>query len=476
MPTKKPNVLFILADDLGWRDTSVYGSAFCETPNIDALAERGMRFDNAYAANPLCSPTRASIMTGLWPARLGITTPGCHLDRVVLESHLSGQGPPHNKALVAQSVTRLTAEYTTLSSVFQAAGYKTAHIGKWHLGAPPYSPFEHGFDIDIPHTPAPSPLADGWFAPWKVYPNKGEPGEHLEDRMAQEAVEFIPKNKDAPFYLQFWQFSVHSPWHAKGELIEKYAQKADPEYPQHNPVYAAMVETMDDAVGRLIATLKEEGILDQTIVIFFSDNGGVHWRAKEHVHPDYVDVPITSNAPLRGGKANIYEGGTREPLIVAWPGQIEAGTRNDQAIVQSIDFFPTLTELCGLDPPESIDGISFAGALRGGHLARDTIFCHFPHYTPAAGGIPSTSVRKGDWKLIRFYCDNDDQSHRLELYNLVEDIGESNNLSDEQPDLVRELNALIDQFLAQSGAVIPAPNPSYGGSSRSNSREYNDIK
>ena len=177
--------------------------------------------------------------------------------------------------------------------------------------------------------------------------------------------------------------------------------------------------------------------------------------------PDYVDVPITSNAPLRGGKANIYEGGTREPLIVVWPGQVEAGTHNDQAIVQSIDFFPTLTELCGLDALESIDGISFAPALRGEPLARDTIFCHFPHYTPAAGGIPSTYVRKGDWKLIRFYCYNDDQSHCLELYNLAEDIGESNDLSDRHPDLVRDLNALLDQFLAQSRAVIPTPNPAY---------------
>lgn len=461
MEKNKPNVLFILADDLGWRDTSLYGSAFCKTPNIDALAERGMMFTNAYAANPLCSPTRASIITGLWPARVGITTPGCHLDRIVLESSLSEKGPPHNKALIAQSVTRLSTEYQTLSSVFRDAGYKTAHIGKWHLGAEPYSPFEHGFDIDIPHTPAPSPLADGWFAPWKVYPNKGEPGEHLEDRMALEAVEFIRQNKDTPFYLQFWQFSVHSPWHAKQDVIEKYAQKVDIEDPQHNPVYAAMVETMDDAVGQLMGTLEEEGILDNTIVIFFSDNGGVHWSAKEHVHPDYIDVPITSNAPLRGGKANTYEGGTREPLIIAWPGHIEAGTRNDQAIVQSIDFFPTLTELCGLDAPASVDGISFASALRGEILDRDTIFCHFPHYTPAADGLPSTYVRKGDWKLIRFYCDNDDQTDRVELYNLSEDIGETNNLADEYPDHVSELNDLIDQFLTDAGAVIPTPNPAY---------------
>ena len=461
MPNKKPNVLFILADDLGWRDTSLYGSAFCKTPNIDALAERGMMFTNAYAANPLCSPTRASIMTGLWPARVGITTPGCHLDHIVLESSLNEKGPPHNKALIAQSVTRLSTEYQTLSSVFRDAGYKTAHIGKWHLGAEPYSPFEHGFDIDIPHTPAPSPLADGWFAPWKVYPNKGEPGEHLEDRMAQEAIEFIRENKDTPFYLQFWQFSVHSPWHAKQDVIEKYAQKVDIEDPQHNPVYAAMVETMDDAVGQLIGTLEEEGILDNTIVIFFSDNGGVHWSATEHVHPDYIDVPITSNAPLRGGKANTYEGGTREPLIVAWPDHIEAGSCNDQAIVQSIDFFPTLTELCGLDAPKSVDGISFAPALRGEPLARDTIFCHFPHYTPAADGLPSTYVRKGDWKLIRFYCDNDDQTDRVELYNLAEDIGETNNLADEYPDRVSELNDLIDQFLTDAGAVIPTPNPAY---------------
>jgi arylsulfatase A-like enzyme len=461
MPEKKPNVLFILADDLGWSDTSLYGSKLYETPNIDALAERGMMFTNAYAANPLCSPTRGSIMTGLWPARTGITTPGCHLDRIVLESFLSERGPPHNKALVAQSVTRLSTEYKTLASTFHDAGYKTAHIGKWHLGAEPYSPFEHGFDIDIPHTPAPSPLADGWFAPWKVYPGEGEPGEHLEDRMAEEAVEFIRENKKGPFLLNFWQFSVHSPWHAKQDVVEKYSKKVDPENPQRNAVYAAMVEILDDAIGRLIGTLEEEGILDDTIVIFFSDNGGVHWSAKEHVHPDYVDVPITSNTPLRGGKANIYEGGSREPLIVVWPEHIKPGSRNDQAIVQSIDFFSTLTELCGLNAPESVDGISFVPALKGESLERDAIFCHFPHYTPAADGLPSTYVCKGEWKLIRFYCDNEDQTDRLELYNLAEDIGESNNLADEQSDRVTELNGLIDQFLTDAGAVIPVPNPAY---------------
>ena len=227
-----------------------------------------------------------------------------------------------------------------------------------------------------------------------------------------------------------------------------------------------MVESMDDAVGRLIETLVEEDLMEDTIIVFFSDNGGVHWSEYEHVHPEYKGIPITSNAPPRGGKANTYEGGSREPLIVVWPGQVEPGSRNEQDIVQSIDFFATLTEMCGFESPEITDGISFVPALTGGNLERDTIYCHFPHYTPAADGLPSTWVRRGDWKLIRFYCENEDQTDLLELYNLAEDIGESNNLADANPELAKELNELIEQFLVHSGAVVPKPNPSYDPESK----------
>jgi len=456
-------VLFILADDLGYTDTSLYGSKLYETPNIDALAQRGMVFTNAYAANPLCSPTRASIMTGLWPARVGITTPGCHAPEPILESALNAEAPADEKALAARSATRLKTEYYTLASAFRAAGYATAHIGKWHLGPEPYSPLEHGFDVDIPHTPAPSPLPDGWFAPWPVWPGQGEPGEHLEDRMAQEAAGYIKEHGSEPFYMSLWLFSVHSPWHAKQHLIDKYARKVDPKDPQHNPVYAAMVESMDDAVGTVVTALEDAGVADNTIIVFFSDNGGVHWGVDQHVHPDYVGVPITSAAPMRGGKATIYEGGTREPLIVVWPGQVGHGTRNDQAIVQSIDFFPTLAGMCELDtrPAEPFDGVSFLPALRGETFDRGPIFCHFPHYTKATGQRPAAYVRRGDWKLIRFFCDSEDQTDRLELYNLAEDIGETTDLTDEHAGVATELNVLLGEFLDESGAVVPQPNPRY---------------
>lgn len=460
---RRPNVLFILADDLGYTDTSLYGSKLYRTPHIDALAERGMVFTEAYAANPLCSPTRASIMTGMWPARVGITTPSCHVPQGILDAALIPSGPPEQPALPARSATRLSTDYYTMASAFRDAGYATAHIGKWHLGPEPYSPYEHGFDVDIPHTPCPSPMPDGWFAPWPVWPGYGEPGEHLEDRMAQEAAQYIRDHGDKPFYMSFWLFSVHSPWHAKQHLIGKYAAVVDPEDPQHNPVYAAMVESMDDAVGTVVAALEEAGIADNTIIVFFSDNGGVHWGVDAHVHPDYVNVPITSAAPMRGGKATIYEGGTREPLIVIWPGETRPGSKDDRSIVQSIDFLPTIADMCGLDisPAGEIDGVSFLPALRGEDFDRGPIFCHFPHYTKATGQRPAAYVRRGNWKLIRFFCDGENQTDRLELYDLDSDIGEANNLAAKHPRLAEELDGLISGFLEKSGTVVPQANPDY---------------
>ena len=251
-PARRPNVVFILADDLGWRDTALYGSTYYETPNIDRLATRGMMFRNAYAASPLCSPTRSSIMTGLYPARIGITTPVCHLPEVVLEQTVQATAPPAQKALTPNSVTRLKLEYVTLAESFKAAGYRTAHFGKWHLGREPYDPLHQGFDADLPHTPAPGPVGGYLGGPWKFWPDQGKPGDHIEDRMAEEAEKFIRANKGAPFYLNYWAFSVHSPWQAKPTLLEKYKRKADPGNPQHNPVYAAMVESLDTAIGRVV--------------------------------------------------------------------------------------------------------------------------------------------------------------------------------------------------------------------------------
>ena len=452
--SRPPNVIFILADDLGWADTGVYGSQFFETPHIDALAQRGMKFTNAYAAAAICSPTRASILTGLHPARIGITSAAGHLEREVLEKSLRARGSANQPALVANSLTRLGLEYVTLAEALGAAGYRTAHFGKWHLGREPFDALQQGFEIDLPHTPGPGP-SGGYLGPWNFWPGAGGEGEHIEDRMAAEAAEFIRQNSERPFFLNYWCFSVHAPIQGKPDLVEKYRAKADPEMAQRNPIMGAMVESLDDAVGSLLSAIDEAGIADETIIVFFSDNGGM-------VHRLNAGVPVTSNAPLRSGKSSIYEGGVREPMIVAWPPLVEAGSRSD-AIVQSIDFYPTLLELTGVPARDgqSFDGVSILPALRGEPLERDAIFVHIPQYTPATLHRPSTSVRRGDWKLIRFFCDGPDQQDRHELYNLAEDIGETTDLAGQEQDIVSELSALIDRFLSDTEAVVPRPNPRY---------------
>ena len=288
--SRPPNVVFILADDLGWMDTSLYGSKFYETPHIDALAERGMMFTNAYAAAAICSPTRASILTGLHPARIGMTTPSGHVEAVVLEKRLRPRARENQPALSAESVTRLKLEYFTLAEALNAAGYETAHFGKWHLGREPYDPYQQGFGIDLPHTPGPGP-SGGYLGPWRFWPGEGRDGEHIEDRMAAEAARFMRDKRDRPFFLNYWCFSVHAPVQGKPELVEKYRSKADPDSPQRNPINGAMVESLDDAVGTLIGTIDDLGIADNTIIVFFSDNGGM-------VHRFDGGVVVTSNAPL----------------------------------------------------------------------------------------------------------------------------------------------------------------------------------
>ena len=451
---RPPNVVFILADDLGWSDTGLYGSEFYETPNIDALAERGMMFTNAYAAAALCSPTRASILTGLHPARIGMTIPNGHVEEVILEKSLQPRGRANHPALMARSVSRLDLEYFTLAEALKAAGYETGHFGKWHLGREPYDPLSQGFDVDLPHTPGPSP-GGGYFAPWRFWSGKGEDGEHIEDRMAAEASDFMRRNKDMPFLLNYWCFSVHAPIEGKPELVEKYRAKGNPDNPQRNPINGAMVETLDDAVGTLVGTIDELGIADDTVIVFFSDNGGI-------IHRFDGGVAVTSNAPLRSGKSSIYEGGVREPLVFVWPGKVKPGSRSD-AIVQSIDFYPTLLEVTGTPgrPDTEFDGISFAPALRGERLDREAIFTHIPNYSAATLQRPATSVRKGDWKLIRFHCDGPGQTDRFELYNLREDIGEKNDLAESEPERLTDLNALIDGFLSDTEAVVPTANPRY---------------
>ncbi len=454
---QRPNVLFILADDLGWADTTLYGkTSFYETPHLERLAKRGMIFTRAYSASPLCSPTRAAILTGQSPARTGITAPNCHLPLASTMPKPGTKAPPGEPCIMPVSATRLDTAYRTLAEAFRAAGYATGHFGKWHLGATPYSPLEQGFDVDVPHWHGPGP-AGGYMAPWKFprfEPSPGKPREHIEDRMAREAVAFMEAHRDRPFFLNYWMFSVHSPFDAKPGLVEKHAERADPGSPQRSPTYAAMVESMDEAVGTLLDALDRLQIADRTIIVFTSDNGGNMYDTVDGTTP-------TSNAPLRGGKATLYEGGVRVPCVVVAPGVEPAGATSAEPI-QSEDFYPTLLELAGLGPADgqTFDGISIAPALRGGHLDRDALFQYFPHAPAVPDWLPpAVSVHAGDWKLIHVFHGID--PHRRLLFDLTADPGETRNLAGEQPDRVAEFDAKITAFLAATGALVPAPNPAF---------------
>ncbi len=479
--TVRPNVIFILADDLGWRDVGCFGSTFHETPNIDRLAKRGVRMTQAYAASPLCSPTRASILTGQFPARIGITSPACHLPQVQLEKKLQAAGASV-KVLSADTLTRLKTEYFTLAEAFHEAGYATAHFGKWHLGhnlpsspGDRYEPSDQGFDLDFPHTPRAAGPGGGYLAPWKFISDPaitGQPGEHIEDRVSAEAAKYIRQHKGSPFYINYWAFSVHSPWNARQDYIESFEATADNQNSQHNPLYAAMVRSLDDGVGRLLNAVDEAGIADRTIFVFFSDNGGWAYPPKATDPKGFADIPATSNLPLRSGKASLYEGGTREPCIITWPGRIASGSTSD-SLLHSIDFYPTLLTMCGLQPRAGLklDGIDQTRTLLGQGSSRDRVFCHFPHGSEnqarsIPGFLPGTYVRKGDWKLIRFHADNADGSDRFELYNLKNDLGELQNVAADYPKLVRELNDLISDFLRDTEAVVPIRNPNYNAQAK----------
>jgi arylsulfatase A-like enzyme len=296
------------------------------------------------------------------------------------------------------------------------------------------------------------------------------PGEHVEDRMAAEAARFIRANRDRRFFLNYWSFSVHAPLDAKDALARQYQQASDPAKAQRHAVYAAMIHSLDEAVGTLVKALDESGLTEKTLIVFFSDNGGVNWsglkfadRVPGDIAEALSDVPSTSNAPLRGGKASIYEGGTREPCLVVWPGVVSAGRTSD-AMLQSIDFYPTLAEIAGAGLPEGqvMDGRSLLGVLLGkAESHRDAIYNYFPHNTPASGQVPAASVRRGDWKLIRFFHDGPRQQHRHELYNLKSDLGETTDLAGRQTQVAHELSVLLDKFLEDTDALVPGPNPQW---------------
>jgi len=470
---KPPNVVLILADDLGARDLGCFGSTYYETPNIDRLASQGVRLTNAYSASPLCSPTRSSIMTGQNPARTGITAPNCHLPQVILEKRLA---PNKARVQLANSVTRLKPDYHTLAEALKAAGYATGHFGKWHLGhnmAPgdAYEPKDQGFDVDWPHTPrAPGP-GGGYLAPWKFITDpaiKEKAGRHVDERMADEAGAFIRARKGRPFFVNFWLFSVHSPWNARTDLIEHFRKKTDPANPQKNPLYAAMVKSMDDAVGRLLRHIEESGEADNTLIVFWSDNGGYAYPPKTTDPEGYAEIPATSNLPFRSGKASVYEGGTREPGIVVWPGKVKPGTTAD-FLMQSTDIYPTILGACGVAPKagQQADGFDQTAALAGGPSPRAHIFCHFPHGNSPRDAVmdgfyAGSSIREGDLKLIRFYARADDGSDELELYDLAKDPGERHNLATERPELASRLNDVLQRHLVENDAVMPKFNPNFG--------------
>ncbi len=431
------NVILILIDDLGWTDLGCQGSKFYETPHIDRLAAGGMRLSSGYSACTVCSPTRAAVMTGKYPARLHVT------------DWIEGHKRPFAKLKVPDWTMQLPHEETTIAEVFQSAGYTTAHIGKWHLGGEDFWPKTQGFDQNIGGNHRGQPPS--YFFPYETAAIKlpglsqGQPGEYLTDRLTDEAARFITANKNQPFFLYLPHYTVHTPLQARPELVAKYRAKAErlPEAAQKNAVYAAMIESLDDGIGRIMATLDELRLREQTIVVFTSDNGGL--------------MSSTSNAPLRVGKGSAYEGGVRVPLIVSYPPAIASGTTSNVPAM-SIDLLPTLVDLCGLAPKVklSCDGISLAAALKQtGKVQRDALYWHYPHYHPG-GATPYGAARAGDYRLVEFYEDS-----RVELYHLHDDVGEQRDLAASQPAKRDELLALLHAWRKDVNAQMPTPNPDH---------------
>lgn len=461
-PARRPNIIFILADDLGWMDTTPYGSRYYDTPHIEALSRRSMLFTDAYAANPLCSPTRASILTGQYPARVGITTAAGHLpplppDRPLLRE----SGPPYERVITPLSRRHLRLEEFTVAEALREAGYRTGFVGKWHLGQPEeFWPQHQGFEVNIGGGGYPGPPS--YFSPYRIRPlPDGPEGEYITDRLTDEAIRYMEQHREEPFFLCLWHYAVHAPYQAKEDLIAAHEGRTDPRGAQSNAVMAAMIRSLDEGIGRALDAVDRLGLAEDTIVVLFSDNGGNEY---DRVGPE--ELPPTNNAPLRSGKGSIYEGGVRVPMMVAWPGVVAPGSRSSE-VVSSIDFYPTILEMLGLSAREGqvIDGESLVPVLRGeGGLRREAIFCHMPHLVRARTGTlgqPATWVRRGDWKLIRFYDTDEDFPNEYELYNLREDIGETDNLAGEMPGLVQELDALIDGFLEDTGALVPLANPDH---------------
>ena len=460
----KPNFLFILMDDLGWRDLSVYGSTFYETPHLDRLAARGMRFTDGYASCPVCSPSRASIMSGKYPARVGVT------DWI---DWGGGWHPMRGRLIDAPYCKALPQSEVSIATALREGGYRTWHIGKWHLGGPGHLPTQHGFDVNVGGCEWGMPLK-GYFSPYGIpVMTDGPTGEYLPERLTDEAVALLRQKSDKPFFLNLWHYLVHTPIQAKPDRVAYFADKAKAmgldilpaleegeHFPmerkrtqrvtrrliQSDPVYAAMVFHMDESIGRLISVLEETGQMDNTYIIFTSDNGGL---ATAEGSP-------TTNRPLQEGKGWMYDGGTRVPLLVAGPGIAAGSVCSD--CVTSTDFNPTMISLAGLPlrPQQHCVGESIVPLLRGtGRLQREAIYWHYPHYGNQ-GGTPGASIRMGDYKLIEFFEDN-----HVELYNLRTDIAEAHDLAHEEPQQAATLLARLHAWQASVCAKQPQMNPEW---------------
>ncbi len=445
---KPLNVIFLLVDDLGWTDFGCFGSDLYQTPNIDRLASRGLRFTNGYAACTVCSPTRAAAMTGMYPGRLHVT------------DFITGGNNPKAKLRIPDWTQRLEHQHVSLAEAFQQAKYRTIHIGKWHLmprGTPEmndYLPQRHGFDVNIGGNEWGAP--GSYFFPYSsrrrnvgVLPPGGKKGDYLTDRLTDEALKQLEANQENPFLLYFPYYNVHTPLQGKPELVAKYQARVKPTLKHQHAVYASMVQSVDESVGRIVKKLESLKIADRTMIVLTGDNGGLDRGGKP-----------TDNAPLRAGKGSAYEGGVRVPLIVHWPGVTPVGHVSHQPVI-TCDFYPTFLEATGVAGNAAhnagMDGISLVPLLKDPQhqLKRDALYWHYPHYH-SGGATPHSAMRAGDWKLIEFFEDN-----RVELYHLKDDISESRNLAQEKPERAQQLRAQLQRWRRDVGAQLPTPNPNY---------------
>jgi arylsulfatase A-like enzyme len=498
---RPPNVVFFLVDDLGWRDLGGWGSSLYETPHVDRLAEEGVRFHQAYAASHVCSPTRASILTGKYPARIGLT------------DWLTGRRDfPFQRLLNVETRQHLAADEVTLAEALREQGYRTAIFGKWHLGEDPHGPTAHGFDVAVPTRWRRGWPKAGYHSPFEMEGLEGGEGDYLTDRLTDEALTFIEENRSRPFFLYLSHFAVHDPIEGRRDLVAKYRERlaesprpggaafilegnpddseplsrerldklaARPGFQGHrvlpqrtvkikqhqdNAEFAAMVESMDESLGRVMEKLEELGLEDETIIVFFSDNGGMSaanfWNPERVIGEDELDRAYsTSNLPLRAGKGWLYEGGIRVPMVVKWPGAARAGTSVDEPVI-STDFYPSLLEMAGLPPrPEQhLDGVSFVPALRGEGFERGPLYWHFPHYSNHGMQSPGGAIRVGDHKLLDYF-----ENDTVQLFDLKADLGEQNDLAAAQPEAARELRALLEAWRQEVSARAMTPKERVSG-------------